>query len=334
MFAARANVQRVKAQRAKTVQRIKASRFEQVVIVTRRTQLEALLARFNTTAQARFYLERAGDAFEPIEMEHQQYHGVLDSVRGLVPQRIKHIVIERGYLPQYQFGERDLVVTIGPDGLVVNAAKYLQGQPILAVNPMPDRIDGVLLPYNTGTIQRGLDGALYGEINIKDISMADVRLNDGQQLLAFNDFFIGANSHVSAHYAIHSGKRHEVHSSSGIIVSTGAGSTGWLQSVYAGAAGVIQSLGGKVVPPANYGRMDWSANQLIYAVREPFPSKSSQARMVYGTITPNKPLVLHSHMADNGVIFSDGIEADYLAFNRGAVATIRVADKKSRLIMY
>lgn len=323
MFAARASVQRVKA-----------ARFEHVVIVTRMTQLEALLARFNTTTQARFYLEHAGEAFEPIEQEHQHYHRVLDAVHSLVPKGIKSIVIERGYLPQYQFGERDLVITVGTDGLVVNTAKYLEGQPILAVNPMPDRIDGVLLPFNCTTVCSGLDHALYGDATIKDISMAEAHLNDGQQILAFNDLFIGANSHVSARYEIHFGERHEFHSSSGIIVSTGAGSTGWLQSVYAGAAGVIKALGGKVVSPPNHGRINWDANQLIYAVREPFPSKSSQAHMVYGTITPDKPLVLHSHMADNGVIFSDGIEADYLAFNAGAVATIRVADKKSKLIVH
>ena len=328
MFAARARSHRVNA-----AHRLKTPRFEQVVIVTRMTQLEALLARFNTTAQARFYLEHAGEAFEPIEQEHAHYHRVLDAVRSLVPHGIKSIVIERGYLPQYHFGERELVITVGPDGLVVNTAKYLDGQPILAVNPMPERIDGVLLPFNGTTLRSGLEHALYNDIVIKDIAMAQAHLNDGQQLLAFNDLFIGANSHVSARYEIHLGKHREFHSSSGIIVSTGAGSTGWLQSVYAGAAGVVKALGGQVVPPRNHGRLDWSANQLIYAVREPFPSKTSQVRMVYGAITPERPLVLHSHMADNGVIFSDGVESDYLAFNSGAVATIGVADKKTKLII-
>jgi hypothetical protein len=103
--------------------------------------------------------------------------------------------------------------------------------------------------------------------------------------------------------------------------------------VYAGASGVIKALGGRVAPPRNQGRLDWSANQLIYAVREPFPSKSSEANMVYGVITPDEPLVLHSHMALNGIIFSDGVESDYLAFNSGAVATVRVANQKSKLIV-
>jgi NAD(P)-dependent dehydrogenase (short-subunit alcohol dehydrogenase family) len=44
-------------------------------------------------------------------------------------------------------------------------------------------------------------------------------------------------------------------------------------------------------------------------------------------------LVLHSHTPDGGVIFSDGVEADYLAFNAGAVATIGVAERKAQLVV-
>jgi len=310
------------------------ARFEKVVIVTRMTQLEELLARFNTAAQARFYLEHAGEIFEPIEQAHHNYHRVLNHVRDAVPKGVKTLVIERGYLPQFHFEESDLVITVGIDGLVVNTAKYLNNQPILAVNPDPDVIDGVLLPFTAQSVQRALDNAVYGETAIKKISMAEAVLNDGQRLLAFNDLFIGAKSHVSARYEIQWGRRKEQHSSSGIIVSTGAGSTGWLQSVYAGAAGVVKALGGQVVHPPNQGRLDWEANRLIYAVREPFPSKSSQATLVYGTITPDKPLLLSSHMAENGVIFSDGVEEDYVAFNSGAKTTIRVADKKTSLIIH
>ena len=309
------------------------ARFEKVVIVTRNTQLEELLARFNSTAQARFYLEHAGEAFEPIERRHKNYHRALNTVRAIVPNSIKSMVIERSFLPQFRFEENDLVITVGIDGLVVNTAKYLNRQPILAVNPEPDVIDGVLLPFTANTVERALDNAVYGEPRIKKISMAEAVLNDGQRLLAFNDLFIGAKSHVSARYEIQWGRRKELHSSSGIIVSTGAGSTGWLQSVYAGASGIVKALGGQINPPANHGRIDWEAEQLIYAVREPFPSKSSQASLVYGTITPEKPLQLSSHMAENGVIFSDGVEADYVAFNSGTHATIRISDKKTSLIV-
>lgn len=307
--------------------------FEKVVIVTRKTELEELVARFNTVPQAKFYLEHAGQSFEPIALRHQRYQGVLDEVRRAVPGGLKSQVVDRSFLPQFTFGGADLVVTIGPDGLVVNVAKYLDGQPILALNPDPAQYDGVLLPFDLPRFGRAFDNTLRGEQPIRPVTMAQARLSDGQTLLGFNDLFIGARSHVSARYAIRQGKRQENHSSSGIIVSTGAGSSGWLQSVYAGAAGVVSALGGQVIPPVNGGRLPWESERLIYAVREPFPSRVTQTGMVYGTIEPGKPLQLESHMAENGVIFSDGMESDYLAFNAGSTATIGIAPQKAQLVV-
>lgn len=307
--------------------------FEKVVIVTRKTELEELVTRFNTVAQSRFYLEHAGRDFTPIEAAHDRFHGVLDGIRSRVPRGLKQQVIERSFLPQYTFGDADLVVTVGPDGLVVNVAKYLDAQPILPVNPDPERIDGVLLPFTAQTFSAALANALRREQPIQPVSMAEARTQDGQTLLGFNDLFIGARSHVSARYEIVQGKKYERQSSSGIIVSTGAGSTGWMQSVYAGAASVVKALGGRVIPPPNGGRLPWDTDALMYTVREPFPSKTTGTTLTFGTITRDTPLVLTSHMADNGVIFSDGVEADYLGFNAGTTVTVGLAERKARLIV-
>jgi hypothetical protein len=91
--------------------------------------------------------------------------------------------------------------------------------------------------------------------------------------------------------------------------------------------------GEDITPPApeTY-RLPWEADELYFSVREPFTSRTSAANIVFGKIGPRRPLVLRSYMPENGVIFSDGVEADYLAFNSGAVATIGVAERKARLI--
>lgn len=318
---------------AKATGKVLRARREKVVIVTRKTQLEELVTRFNTVGQAKFYLEHAGQDFAPLEQMHAQYHAVLDGVRGLVPSGVKHQVIDRAFLPQFTFGENDLVVTVGPDGLVVNTAKYLDGQPILAVNPDPARIEGVLVKYSLRSARTGMNEAVYASPLIQDVTMAEAILNDGQKLLAFNDLFIGANSHVSARYELEFGDAKENQSSSGIIISTGAGSTGWLRSVYAGATRVVEALGGTVEPPPEGGKFALAAQELVYAVREPWPSKATGATLVYGVITPDRPLVIRSQMAENGVIFSDGIESDYLVFTAGFTATIRLAEKLARLIL-
>src|SRR5258708_2288723 len=146
---------------------------EKVVIVARQSSLDELVAKFNTEGQAKFYLEHAGQDFAPVRSRHRKYYASLDDVRAHVPTGMKVQVIDRSYLPQFTFGADDLVVVVGPDGLVVNTAKYLNGQPILAVNPDPEQIEGVLLPFTTHEFPRALGAAIRGEMRLQRITMAE-----------------------------------------------------------------------------------------------------------------------------------------------------------------
>lgn len=306
--------------------------FEKLVLVTRKTRLEGLVERFNTRAQARFYIEHSGGNFALFEREHETYYAALKRLRRLLKPVLKLQVIEREFLPNFLFTPADLVVTLGIDGLVVNTAKYLDGQPVVAVNPDPANIDGILLPFNVGDSVAAVRAALAGEARIRGISMAQVQLNDGQELLAFNDLFIGVRTHTSARYLIEAGGRQERHSSSGLIVATGAGSTGWLSSMFNMANGMLSAFG-EDGPRLEQPDLAWETERLMFVVREPFVSKTSGAEIVCGVITPDSPLVLHSEMAEEGVIFSDGTQGDFLGFNAGAIATVGLARRKTNLVV-
>jgi NAD kinase len=176
--------------------------YEKIVLVTRKTRLEGLIERFNTLGQAKFYIEHSGGDFSLYEREHAVYIKALSRLRSALQRLAKLQEIERSFLPNFLFAPEDVVVTIGIDGLVVNTAKYLNGQPVVAVNPDPAHIDGVLLPFNVQSAIPVMQKVLTGQMNIRQISMAEATLNDGQSLLAFNDFFVGAKTHVSARYKI------------------------------------------------------------------------------------------------------------------------------------
>jgi hypothetical protein len=184
--------------------------------------------------------------------------------------------------------------------------------------------------------------------------MARASLNNGQTMYAVNDLFIGPRSHGSARYVIRSGDAGELQSSSGVIVSTGMGSTGWLKSLLTGAAAITQSAvsvlaqqhfgnGPDETQPINQPHkkvrlnvpteFPWDANFLCFTVREPFPTQTTGASLVFGRVTPETPLQLESQMAENGVIFSDGIEKDFLEFNSGTQAKIGIAEKKGVLVV-
>lgn len=310
---------------------------EKIVLVTRKTRLEGLVERFNTRAQAKFYIEHSGGNFAFYDQEHRTYHAALANLRQGLKRMLKVHVIERAFLPNYLFTESDLIVTIGIDGLVVNTAKYLDGQPLIAVNPDPAHIDGILLPFTVASGLAVIPKALRGQVKVRDVTMAEAQLNDGQRLLAFNDLFIGVQSHVSARYRIQVNGLEEHHSSSGIIVSTGAGSTGWLSSMFNMASGMARHYAadrtGEATGSFSPLKLPWDTDHLVFIVREPFLSKTSGTRIVMGEITRESPLVLESEMPEGGVIFSDGVEVDYLAFNAGATAEIRVAEQRTRLVI-
>ncbi|MGO9230087.1 MAG: NAD+ kinase [Bryobacteraceae bacterium] len=303
---------------------------EKIVLVTRKTRLEELIERFNTQAQAKFYIEHAGGDFSAYVLEHDAYRRSLESVRRSIEVGLKIQVMDRTLVPTYVFSKNDIVVTLGQDGLVANTAKYVSGQPILAVNPDVERFDGILLPFQPLDLRPNLERTLAGNARLRAVTLAEAKLKDGQRLLAFNDLFIGASTHVSARYRIRFGDRRENHSSSGIIVSTGAGSTGWLSSIFNETFGILSFLGGAPVRPV---RMEWEEKRLLFVVREPFVSRHSQAAIVAGTVLPSAPLALESQMPVGGVIFSDGIEADHLDFNSGAIANIRIAPETANLVV-
>jgi len=149
---------------------------------------------------------------------------------------------------------------------------------------------------------------------------------------------VGARSHVSARYRLESGGIVEQQSSSGMIVSTGAGSTGWLSSVFNMLSGVAARLhdpatGRAIAPRPPAVRLPWEARQLVYVVREPFISKMTTAKLAAGLLDEQESLVVESLMGPEGTIFSDGIEADALPFSEGAIATISLAKERARLVV-
>ena len=241
-----------------------------VVLVTRKTRMEELIERFNTWSQAKFYLEHNRVDASDYLREHEVYQFNIKAVEQLLHNQVLFQQLERSYLPNYLFSEDDLVVVVGQDGLVANTLKYLDRQPLIAINPDPDRWDGQLLPFTIEDLPAVIDQIWSGEYESRPITFAQAKCNDGQQLLAVNDLFIGPISHTSARYHIQWMGEEEDQSSSGIIVSTGLGSSGWLRSIIAGAMGVSMDQ----YHPLEQG-FDWGEERLQFTVREPFPRSLS-----------------------------------------------------------
>lgn len=287
------------------------------VLVTRETDYERLVAAHATREQAQFFLKSRGQDLEVLAAQHATFQATLHEVRQAIPDTWRATRVMRADLDRFLFAPEDVVIAVGQDGLVANLAKYLDGQPVLGVNPAPELYEGVLVPLAAQALPSLLPAAAAGQAPIEARTMAMATLDTGQALLALNEIFIGHRSHQSARYEIAVGGKQERQSSSGVIVSTGTGATGWARSIMTATHRAV-----KLAP---------TQPTLGYFVREPWPSVATGASITAGSLAHRQELTITSQMNDGGVIFADGIEPDRLEFGWGRRATIAVAAKTLNL---
>ncbi len=291
-----------------------------VVVVTRSTPYEALLERHATRGQARFFLERRGEDLDRVEGAHQRCQQALARVLQSIPPKWRRTRLDRRDLDRFLFEPEDVVVAVGQDGLVANVAKYLQEQPVVGINPLPDEFDGILVPHPPRAAADLIPAAAGARAAIDRRTMVEARLDDGQHLLALNEVFVGHRSHQSARYRLAVGTQQERHSSSGLIVATGTGATGWARSIN-------RSRGDALDLPAPTDR------RLAFFVREAFPSIATGVALSCGLLSEAQSVELVSEMDEGGVVFGDGIEADCLEFAWGQRVAVQVAPTRLSLVV-
>jgi hypothetical protein len=272
------------------------------VFVTRATDYELLVAAHATRDQARFFLESRGQSLASLEARHAQREQALHSARAAVSRDWRQTLVRRADLDRFLFGPEDVVVAVGQDGLVANVAKYLSGQPVLGINPSPDLYDGVLTRVPVDRLGRLLPQAAAGDAPLERRTMVEAVLDNGERLLALNEIFVGHRSHQSARYSLDAAGAQEDQSSSGLIVASGTGATGWARSIM----------------EATRQQVSLAAEEraVAYFVREPFPSIATGTTMRCGKLADTR-LAITSRMNDGGIVFADGIEQDFLGFDWG-----------------
>lgn len=208
---------------------------------------------------------------------------------------------------------------LGQDGLVANVAKYLDGQPLIGLNPAPERNPGILVAHPPAAAPDLLRDVAAGRHAVQARTMTDARLDDGQRLLALNEIYVGHRSHQSARYTLHVGGRSERQSSSGLIVATGTGATGWAKSING-------QLAAPVALPAATDRA------LAYFAREPWTSPATGAALSHGRLEGDAVARVTCELPDGATAFGDGIEAEAVSIDWGQTLTVGVASQALALV--
>jgi NAD kinase len=289
------------------------------VLVERPTEYQELIARHGTHELARFFLAQRQEAIEPVEQRHRaqlEYHA---GVLGAIPTDWRRASVDRSDLDRFLFESDDIVVVLGQDGLVANVAKYLDGQPVIGLNPDPDRYPGVLVRHAPQAAADLLRDVAAGRAASETRTMVEATVDDGQSLRALNEVFVGHASHQSARYRLSVGAEVERQSSSGVVVTTGTGATGWAASLH------LERHSRLRLPAADEKR-------LAFFVREAWPSVATGTTMTEGALGAEQRLEIVSEMLDHGVVFGDGIENDRIGIAWGQRVAVGIAPRGLTLV--
>ncbi|MBI3623080.1 NAD(+)/NADH kinase [Candidatus Pacearchaeota archaeon] len=204
---------------------------------------------------------------------------LINNVKKVVENSIKSAKIEiawKNKLSKSQFQEKDLIITIGGDGTFLSASHYVSSQLIMGVNSNPKRSAGFLTSINLTNLAgklKQIHGKNYKISNYKRIS-ARIFQKDKCILAenALNEIYIGNSKpqHVSI-YDLKIKSGNELQKSSGILITTGTGSTAW-----------YRSMGGKPFSKLS--------NKLKFIVREPLNLKIHKPRIKKGQIRSDEKI--------------------------------------------
>ena len=148
--------------------------------------------------------------------------------------------------------------------------------------------------------------------------MVEARLDDGQRLVALNEVFVGHPSHQTARYTLRTTDgAEEAQASSGVIVATGTGATGWCRSV------ALERHSPLVLPAPAEQRLAWF-------VREAWPSPATGAGLTEGDLVDGELTLTVA--SDRLVAFGDGVESDALTLTWGQTVRIGRAGTVLRLV--
>lgn len=289
------------------------------VVVHRASELDQLVDRHGTRGQAEFFLRSRGRSLDEVQARHDALTDALRAASAAIPRDWRRGGVERGDLHRFAFSPEDVVLVVGQDGLVANTAKYLTGQPVIGVDPDPGLNPGVLVRHPVDRVGAVVAAVATGRARWQDRTMVRAALDDGSALDALNDVYLGHVGHQSARYELHlpDGRR-ERQSSSGLVIATGTGATGW-------AASIARERGGVELPGA-------VSDTLAWFVREAWPSPTTGTDFTVGALAPDDTLevVVRSEAL---VAFGDGLEADRLTATWGQTVQLTTSDRRLRLVM-
>ena len=258
----------------------------------------------------------------PDAVDMQRAHAVHEESMDAIVHALRQLPVEfdLAYRADLKVTKRyRLVVSVGGDGTFLQASRSIGRTPILGVNSDPQRSEAVFCAANRKTFPGLCRLALQGRLPELRLFRLRIALN-GEELAhrALNDVLVVHDDPATmSRYRLHIGGREEFQKSSGLWVSTAAGSSS-----------AVLASGGR--------RLPWSARRFQYRPREIYRGRLSRCRLTGGILAPPARLRV-TWLMRRGSAFVDGPHvkmplrfADRLDIRLSLADPLRVLGLRSR----
>lgn len=255
-----------------------------VLVVSKKTALERY-TKDRPDAKFRRLVEAGDPAVERALRTHEAHQQVVERVCAELDARGLRWRLVYASTKRSATGA-DLVIAVGGDGTLLDASHGVVDQPVLAVNSFPQTSVGWFAGATADTFGERLDQILAGAALPLPLNRIAVQVDGG--LLhhpALNDILLAhENPAATSRYVIRVDGEEEEHVSSGVWVSTAAGSTAAIRA----AGGVRQPV---------------RSRDLQYVVREMYRAPGSSLHLTGGIVSDS--IEFESRMYE-GAVFMDG----------------------------
>jgi hypothetical protein len=201
-------------------------------------------------------------------------------------------VVWKNKLSKEDFKNKEMIITLGGDGTFLSASHFLENQIILGINDNPTRSEGYLTTTNLKNLKKKIRDIKEKRIKIKEYSRENIKLFKKKYCTvterALNETYFGnSNPHHPSNYELSYRNKKEFQRSSGILISTGTGSTAW-----------YKAMGGR--------KYRKTKSQLRFRIRELFIGRLFKSRIRKGRINPHEKLTIISKI-NHGILAIDSI---------------------------
>lgn len=287
-----------------------------IIIIPKLSKYELDMHRYNLTHEELIdkYKEE-GVNLERIMSSHERQKESLNKLKNFFSEQQ---FISREKLTREIAANSDLVIAFGGDNHFQYVSHFIDNGLIMGINSDPLTSEGSLVYFTIKDFKNTLKKLEKGDFQVEEWTRLEAGLNANYIGLATCDYFLGESErkYMSRHILELKGKKEE-QKCSGLLIITGAGSTGWYNSAYR-YLNMIENKFSKTKKSARF------------LATEPYKGRLSGYSMSEGTLEKGEELIVHSLNDDNGILSVDSLEDHN--FNRGATTVIRISDKSLNVI--